>query len=135
MALYTVMQNYRSGIGSYAEGDQVELADELAEHINRDAPGTLEPVIDEPEPEPVAPGTQNEENGSEEQDSEESEEEGEGEERESEDAGDESEKERQVDAPPRDRMVKGARRRDRQGDPSDQGAITKDDFKAMKDGD
>lgn len=34
--------------------------------------------------------------------------------------------------PPHDRQVKSpARRRDRQGDPSDQGAITKDNFKAV----
>jgi hypothetical protein len=39
---------------------------------------------------------------------------------------------RQVQAPPADRMVKNARRRDRQGDPGDQGAITRADHKATR---
>lgn len=40
---------------------------------------------------------------------------------------------RDVEAPPQDRQVKGpARRRDREGDPGDQGAMTKTSFKATK---
>jgi len=35
---------------------------------------------------------------------------------------------------PRDRMVKQSRRRDREGDPGDQGMITRSDFKATKGG-
>ena len=43
-------------------------------------------------------------------------------------------KARALEAPPQDRQVKAAqtRRLDRQGDPSDQGAITKADYKAVK---
>lgn len=127
MALYTVTQNYRSGIGAYAAGDQVDLADDFAEHINRDAPGTLEPVIDEPVSPDPEPDSSDEEDAS----AEDAEEESEGEESEGEEGDAE---ERQIVAPPADRMVKGARRRDREGDPSDEGAITKDDFKAVRDG-
>lgn len=45
---------------------------------------------------------------------------------------------RTLEAPPRDRMLKGAKKRgtaDRQGDPGDQGAISRAEFEAVRDGD
>lgn len=87
---FRVTQNYQSSLGAYAKGDVVTLPEDFAAHINRDAPGTLEPVED------VA-------------------------------------KTRVVDAPPADRMVRTSRRRDRQGDPGDQGAMSREDFKAVRD--
>lgn len=41
-------------------------------------------------------------------------------------------KKRNLETPPRHRMVTEGRRRDRQGEPGDQGPITKSDFKAVK---
>lgn len=87
MARFRATQDYRSGLGDFTAGQEVDLPEDMAAHINRDSPGTLEPVAAT----------------------------------------------RQIDAPPADRMVKTARRRDRQGDPGDQGPITRDDFKATKD--
>mgnify|MGYP000860193563 CR=1 FL=1 len=102
MPVYTATQRYRSSLGQFAEGDQVELEEDFAAHINRDSPGTLVLTVDEPvEAE--------------------------------EDEAEEGAESRQLDAPPSDRMVKNARRRDRRGDPGDQGPITKDDHKAVKD--
>ena len=104
MPIYTATQRYRSGLGQFAAGETVDLPEDFAAHINRDAPGTLKLTTDEPE-------------ATDESDEPE--------------ATDESEA-RQVDEPPADRMVRQARRRDRQGDPGDQGPITRDDFKAVK---
>lgn len=96
MARYRVTRRYESGLGSYAEGDVVDLVDDFAAHINRDSPGTLEL---EPAYEALPPA------------------------------------ERAFDAPPQDRMVKSARKRqDRQGDPGDQGAMSRADFKATRSG-
>jgi hypothetical protein len=44
MAEYRFTQRYRSSYGEGAKGDVVELTEAEAEAINRDAPGTLEPV-------------------------------------------------------------------------------------------
>lgn len=91
---YRATRRYQSGLGSFSEGDVVDLVDDVAAHINRDSPGTLEPVYDALPP-----------------------------------------AERAFDAPPQDRMVKGARRRqDREGDPGDQGAMSRADFKATRGG-
>lgn len=92
-----MQHDYLSGLGQFAAGDVVQLVDDLAAHINRDSPGTLESVF-EPGPE---------------------------------DDG------RTLDAPPHDRMLKGAKKRgenDRRGDPGDQGAMSRAEFKAVKDG-
>lgn len=50
MSAYRVTQHYQSGLGAFRKGEIVELVDDFAAHINRDAPGTLEPYL-EPEPE------------------------------------------------------------------------------------
>lgn len=44
MARYRFQQTYKSSYGAGTEGDEVELTDEQAHDINRDAPGTLAPV-------------------------------------------------------------------------------------------
>ena len=49
MTQYRVTQHYQSGIGSFRKDAIVEVPDDLAAHIERDAPGTLEPIADEPE--------------------------------------------------------------------------------------
>ena len=54
MAKHRVTQVYaafRDGVhyGPWTPGEEVELTDELAEWVNRDAPGTLIPVQSEPE--------------------------------------------------------------------------------------
>ena len=48
MAAYLATQRYASGLlpGGVAAGETVELAVDLAEAINRDAPGTLVPAPD-----------------------------------------------------------------------------------------
>lgn len=64
MSRYTVLSAYGSEqvdargvtVHKYADGDVVELDDDVAAWVNRDAPGTLEPVAEpevdaEPEPE------------------------------------------------------------------------------------
>lgn len=91
MPRYRVARDYRSGLGVFALGQEVDLPEDFAAHINRDSPGVLEPVA------PEAAGA------------------------------------RQLERPPADRMVRNARRRDREGDPGDQGAITKTDHKAVRD--
>lgn len=91
MPRHRAARDYRSGLGAFVAGQEVDLPEDFAAHINRDSPGVLEPV---------APGEA---------------------------------EERQLTQPPTDRMVKSARRRDRQGDPGDQGAITKGDHQAMRD--
>ena len=88
MPLFRVAHNYRSSLGQFVEGDQVELDDELAAYINRDSPGTL--------------------------------------------TGSEASAE-WTGKSPTDRMVRSAQRRqDREGDPGDQGPITRDDHKATR---
>jgi len=86
MPTYTATRRYRSGLGQFDPGDQVELTEDIAEHINRDSPGVLAIVCAEPEPDddPEKDDELNE--------------------------GDDPEN-RQLDAPPTDRMVKGAQRR------------------------
>lgn len=44
MAKYKVAWDYTSNIGSFDKGAEVEVDDELAEHVNRDSPGVLKPV-------------------------------------------------------------------------------------------
>lgn len=44
MATYRFTQDYRSSYGAGAKDAEVELSDDVAAAINRDAPGTLEPV-------------------------------------------------------------------------------------------
>lgn len=55
MGKFRVTQNYRSGLGIFDAGDVVELADDFAAHINRDAPGTLEPAYEALPPAERAP--------------------------------------------------------------------------------
>ena len=43
MPAYQFQQRYRSSYGQGDKGDVVDLSEELAEAINRDSPGTLEP--------------------------------------------------------------------------------------------
>lgn len=47
MAEYRFTQNYVSSYGEGRKGDVVELTDQEAADINRDAPGTLEPVTEQ----------------------------------------------------------------------------------------
>ena len=58
MAKYNVTKHYHSAWGSLTRGDVVELDDDIAAWLNRDAPGVvalyvLPPVEPPPEPEPV----------------------------------------------------------------------------------
>lgn len=108
MPSYTATQRYRSGRGQFEAGDQVDVSDEYADLVNLDAPGTLAPTEAEPA-------------------------EGDGEDSGEPAKEDGKTEERQLDQPPADRMVTGARRRDRMGDPGDQGPITRDDHKAVRD--
>lgn len=48
MPKYTFTQTYRSSYGAGSKGESVELSEQQAADINRDAPGTLEPA-DAPE--------------------------------------------------------------------------------------
>jgi hypothetical protein len=41
ISTYHVEQDYSSGLGTFEKGSTVELDDDLAEHIERDSPGTL----------------------------------------------------------------------------------------------
>lgn len=51
---YTATQAYRSGLypGGFAAGDILDLDEALALSINRDAPGTLLPFVEERKAEP-----------------------------------------------------------------------------------
>lgn len=51
MPQYTFTQRYRSSYGQGDEGDVVDLTEQQAADINRDSPGTLAPVVDEPDAE------------------------------------------------------------------------------------
>jgi hypothetical protein len=41
VSTFHVEQDYSSGLGTFEKGQSVELDDDLAEHIERDSPGTL----------------------------------------------------------------------------------------------
>lgn len=45
---YTVQWRYSSSLGQFAQGDVVELDDELAAAINRDSPGVLARIVEGP---------------------------------------------------------------------------------------
>jgi len=51
VAAYLVNHRYRAGLHAFDEGATVELDDAVAEHVNRDSPGTLTPLGAEPAPE------------------------------------------------------------------------------------
>ena len=49
MGRYVVGHDYTSNLGAFVEGSEVDVNDDLADHINRDSPGTLQPVREEPQ--------------------------------------------------------------------------------------
>ncbi len=113
MNTYFVRWDYESAFRNkrlvLRAGETIELDAETADFVNRDSPGVLaapkaETPSETPEETPAEASL--------------------------EDAEDEL---RALDAPPQDRQLKGAarRRKDRAGDPSDQGSMTKNDFKAV----
>lgn len=48
MPRFVWTQNYRSGLAVGVKGERVDVSDELAAAIARDAPGSLAPVDDKP---------------------------------------------------------------------------------------
>lgn len=91
MPRYLVTHAYQTDrLGPWVAGDEVELDDAIAAHVERDSPGTLQSATGQAE--------------------------------------------RAVIEPPRDRMVRQSRRRDRQGDPGDQGVMSSDELRATRSG-
>lgn len=54
MPRYTVNWDYGSSLGSWGEGETIDLDADTADHVNRSSPGVLSPVDEQPEPEPRA---------------------------------------------------------------------------------
>jgi hypothetical protein len=131
MPKFLVVHKYRSDtFGPWEPGAVVELTPEQAEWVKHDSPGCLlpaheatavydQPVVETPE-EPTAETEVKTEEPTAETEETETEEDTEPR------AADEQPQDRQIKAPPK-------RRKDRVGDPGDQGAMTTDDFKAVKD--
>lgn len=93
MPAYQFQQRYRSSYGQGDEGDVVELTEQQAADINRDAPGTLAVVTDDaPVEEPIEDLDVEEPDADEEPDT------------------------RALDAPPNNRQVTGGKKRGQNAD-------------------
>jgi hypothetical protein len=129
MPKFIVLHKYRSDtFGPWEPGAVIELTEEQAAWVQHDSPGCLMPAHEETalnDQKPITGEPKDKETKPEEPD--ETDEEPKDEDKEPESwPADEPPVDRQIKEPPK-------RRQDRQGDPSDQGPITKADFKATKD--
>ena len=137
MPKFLVVHKYRSdAFGPWEPGTVVELTPEQAEWVKRDSPGCLlpaheetavydQPAVATPEEPTATTEVKTDEPATDEQPTAETEE----------TEIDEDTEPRAADEQPQDRQIKAPpkRRKDRVGDPGDQGAMTTADFKAVKD--